>query len=271
MKKLFDRYGRSITYLRISLTKRCNLKCIYCYPRRRKETRDANPLSREEIRKIAEESSLLGISKIRLTGGEPLLRKDVINIVKDIASNPGIKELCLTTNGILLKKYASRLKKAGLTRVNVSLDTLQREIYKKITGKDKLNDVLMGIRAAQKAGLSVKINFLCLNGTNESEKGQILKFCRGNSLQLQFIKRIHFPSGKDTKISSSYDRPPDCKTCNKIRLTSEGLLLPCLFSPDAVDLRKHKDIRAAIKKVVACKPKDGFKPISNRYMIDIGG
>ena len=270
--KLIDPFGRQITYLRIAITKKCNLRCFYCYPKERQETNEENLLSAEEIVNVAVKATNLGIRKIRLTGGEPLLREDIIDIIERLAMNKNIKELCLTTNGTLLKKYAFELKRAGLGRINISLDSLKPKTFRKLTQKDKLNEVLEGIEVAKKLSFPIKINFVELKGINESEKEEFIKFCKKDGLKIQFIKKMDLALGKEEiDHSSSYDRPPDCRTCNKIRLTSDGFLSPCLFSNYSINIRKYIDTTEAIRLVVSRKPKDGCIPGPNRFMIDIGG
>ncbi|MDD5045217.1 MAG: radical SAM protein [Candidatus Omnitrophica bacterium] len=274
MRKLIDPYGRQITYLRIAVTKRCNLRCVYCFPTGAEISDKADLLSGEEIINIATKAVACGITKIRFTGGEPLLRKDIISLISRTAAIKGIQEVALTTNGIFLADYAKELKKAGLKRVNVSLDSLRPEIYEHITKKHCLNDVLHGIKTASQEGLEVKLNFVVLEGVNDMEQRDFIDFCKRNGYKMQFIKKMDFSRGKESSGNgdgSLFHRPPDCRLCNKIRLTSDGLLLPCLFSKETVNIRDYKDEDRAIARVVSLKPKNGCTAVRKRSMIHIGG
>lgn len=185
-----DRYGRELTYLRVSLIDRCNLRCLYCMPQGL-----LNPFHKEELLDLDETFELISvfseleISKVRLTGGEPLLRKGVPSLVARIKRLPGIREVVMTTNGVLLKDFAHDLKNAGLDRINVSLDTLDRENFKRITGMDKLNEVLEGIRAVADAGIGpIKINAVLMKGMNDHEILDLLRFSVERSYDLRFIE-----------------------------------------------------------------------------------
>ncbi|MFQ5736490.1 MAG: GTP 3',8-cyclase MoaA [Thermodesulfobacteriota bacterium] len=177
MKKLVDAYERKIDYLRISVTDRCNLRCVYCMPPEGIELVESSGILRyEEFLRIARIAVGHGVSKIRVTGGEPLVRKGIIEFLSSLASLDGLDDLSLTTNGVLLKEYAPRLKAAGLRRVNVSLDSLKRERFEKMTRGDNLCQVLEGLDAAEAAGLTpVKINMVAIKGFNDDE---ILAFAR---------------------------------------------------------------------------------------------
>jgi len=177
-------------YLRVSLTDRCNLNCIYCRPKGRvKLIRREELLSFEEIVDFIKFLTNFGLRKVRLTGGEPLLRKDVVKLIEMIAGVEKIKDIALTTNGIILEKFARKLKKAGLSRVNISLDTLNKEKFIKITGSDKLPEVIRGIKAAKEAGLEpVKVNVVALKGLNDNEVLDFVDFALKNSLILRFIE-----------------------------------------------------------------------------------
>jgi len=274
MRKLIDPYGRKITYIRISVTKKCNLRCLYCYPAGTEVSDGPDVLSTEEIINIAKKAVVSGITKIRFTGGEPLLRKDIILIIDRVSRLKGIKEVAITTNGVFLGDYVRDLKKAGVKRVNVSLDSLKPDIYKNITTKDCLNDVLRGIKSASKEGLEVKLNFVVLEGINDTEEQDFINFCNINGYKMQFIKKMDFTQGKENSGNgngSVFSRPPDCRLCNKIRLTSDGLLLPCLFSKEVVNIRDYNDEEKGITKAVSLKPKNGCMSVVNRFMIHIGG
>ncbi len=187
---MIDRFGRTLTYLRVSLIDRCNLRCLYCMPHGLLNPfREDELLSVDETAEIVSMFAELGISKVRLTGGEPLLKKGVPDLVRRIKNFPGIREVVMTTNGVLLAAFASELKKAGLDRLNVSLDTLDRENFKRITGLDKLNDVLRGIEAARAAGIGpIKINAVLMKGYNDSEVLDLLRFAVEGDMELRFIE-----------------------------------------------------------------------------------
>ena len=187
---MIDRFGRKLTYLRVSLIDRCNLRCLYCMPQGL-----LNPFKEDEILSTDETAEVvsifaeLGINKVRLTGGEPLLKKGVPDLVRRIKSFPGIQEVVMTTNGVLLESFSRELKNAGLDRLNVSLDTLDRENFKRITGLDKLQDVLAGIEAAAKAGIGpIKINTVLMKGYNDGEILDLVQYAVERSFQIRFIE-----------------------------------------------------------------------------------
>jgi len=164
-----DSYGRTIDYLRISVTEACNFRCIYCAPNGYAAPQ-TSPLTGEEIERVARAAVALGVTKIRLTGGEPLLRRDIVEIVRAVASVEGVRDLALTTNGFMLARLAPDLARAGLNRVNISLDTLRRERFARITGIDAFDEVWAGIQAAEDAELApVKINVVVMRGVNDDE------------------------------------------------------------------------------------------------------
>ena len=185
-----DQFAREITYLRVSLIDRCNLRCFYCMPHGLLNPfKEEELLTMDEIVEIVSLFAELGIWKVRLTGGEPLLRKGVPDLVARIKAVPGIREVVMTSNGVLLKHFAQGLKEAGLNRINVSLDTLDRENFKYITGLDKLNDVLEGIEAAAKAGIApIKINAVLMKGVNDGEILDLVNFSVERSFDLRFIE-----------------------------------------------------------------------------------
>ena len=275
-----DDFGREINYLRISVTDRCNLRCRYCMPEA--GYADIIPreeiLSFEEIVRVAEAAAKLGIRKIRLTGGEPLVRHNVVDLISKIHEIEGIEEIGITTNGILLPEMAEDLKKAGVTRVNISIDTMDPEKYKRITRGGDLDRVLAGIEAAKKAGLTpVKLNIVALGGFNEDEFGDFIELTRRENYIIRFIELMpighadvgdsygfisnqeilsRFPElvpVENEKFSVSDDyRLPDgkgkvgfisalshhfCASCNKIRLTSDGKIKPCLHSNEEIDMK----------------------------------
>ncbi|MEM2110555.1 MAG: GTP 3',8-cyclase MoaA [Candidatus Bathyarchaeia archaeon] len=185
---LLDPFGRPVETIRVSVTQRCNLNCFYCHREGEKSNNNVEMTS-EEIRKIIAIAASFGIGKVKITGGEPLVRNDIVDIVRKIKNTHNIKEVSMTTNGILLKNYASNLKNAGLSRINVSLDTLSPDKFKSITGTDALEIVISGIREAVKVGLSpVKVNMVALKGMNEKEIVDMVDFAKVNGLILQIIE-----------------------------------------------------------------------------------
>ncbi len=268
---LFDRFKRRINYLRISVTDRCNLRCIYCMPEEGINWRKPEEIiSYEEIEQVVAEGVKLGITKIRLTGGEPLVRKGIISLVERLKKIPGLEEVALTTNGILLEQYASSLREAGLDRINISLDSLRPDRYCLITRGGNLNRVLRGIEAARQAGFRrTKINMVLIPGLNTDEMDEMAEFCRRHDLILQ---RIHHYSLDDHETCSSHfqiERPPRCEECNRLRLTADGKLKPCLFSNIEIPI-DLENVAESLKKAVKLKPYRGTK-CSNRGNWEIGG
>ncbi len=298
----------SIDYLRISVTDRCNLRCVYCNPLGDCGFFEHGEILRfEEIERITGLFTECGISKIRLTGGEPLVRKDIVGLVEKLAAIPAIESLALTTNGVLLEPLAARLKDAGLQRVNISVDSAQRDSYKCITGFDLLPKVTKGIYKAIEAGLTpVKINSVIIKGLNDSAE-QITALA-GMSIHLPLTVRFieYCPTGKYTKPASDYlpnsevravierkygplfsvieghNHGPAlnfkvkdsagaigfisgrsstfCCSCNRLRLTSNGKLMPCLYSAHTYDLKKlirsgasEKAILDLLKRIISEK------------------
>ncbi|MCR5775627.1 MAG: GTP 3',8-cyclase MoaA [Lachnospiraceae bacterium] len=191
-----DGYGRNIDYVRISLTDKCNLRCRYCMPESGiKNLEHKDILSFEEIQRLVRILSQLGINRIRLTGGEPLVRRGVTDLVKILCRTEGIRELVMTSNGCLLSEYANELAEAGLSGINISLDTLNRDTFIRITGRDELINVLSGIDAAKKAGLKVKLNCVPILGTNDGEMEELTLYAREKELDLRFIELMPLGCG----------------------------------------------------------------------------
>lgn len=202
---LIDAHGRIHDYLRISVTDRCNLRCLYCMGEDGVEQLSHNDiLSYEEIMRVVEAGVELGISKIRITGGEPLVRKGIVSLVEKVAALKGIKDLAMTTNGILLPRFAKKLKNAGLRRVNISLDTLKADLYNKITRCGHLQQVLDGIEAALAEELKpVKLNFVLMKGVNDQEVLDFLQLARAKELHVRFIE--YMPIGDhDSSYNDHY-------------------------------------------------------------------
>ena len=197
-----DKYERPIISLRITLTNRCNVNCLYCHHDGMVKSKDE--MTADELYTICKIAKKLGVKKIRLSGGEPLLKKDIVEIVQKIASLD-FKDISMTTNGILLEKYAQDLKDAGLDRVNVSLDTLDRKTFKLITKKDYLEDAKKGILKAVEVGLyPVKINMVIMKDINQNEIDDMFEFCKENDIVLQLIELIESENCDDDKFSEDY-------------------------------------------------------------------
>lgn len=310
MTGLKDSFFRVIDYLRISVTDRCNLRCVYCMP-----SEGVAPfhhddiLSYEEIIRIVRIAAGLGVKKVRLTGGEPLTRKNIAFLVSGIKKISGIEDLSLTTNGMLLRQHAATLADAGLDRVNVSIDSFRAERFREITRGGDLETVLCGIEAARKAGLSpVKINMVPVRGINDDEIEDFARMTLGSDCDVRFIEFM--PSGPEglwgpekyistdemqeiiQRIAplspvrvrkngpSKYYRLEGakgvvgfisalthhfCSECNRLRLTAEGKLRPCLFSETEIDLRSSlrsgtadEEIERLLRLSIEIKPKEHY-------------
>lgn len=190
---MLDRYGRVINYLRISVTDRCNLRCCYCMPEGVQDVGMKNILTFEEIWEIVRTGVSLGITHIRITGGEPLVRKGCVDLIRGIREIPGVETITMTTNGVLLRNYGKQLKEAGVDGVNISLDTLDPEEFYKITGKRELQEVLAGIRAAKTAGLPVKLNAV---NRKELDPIPLVRYAQEENLPLRFIEMMPVGYGK---------------------------------------------------------------------------
>lgn len=318
---MLDSYGRRINYLRISVTDLCNLRCKYCMPERGiKKIAHDEILKLEEIQNLAESFVEAGVDKIRITGGEPLVRRGIIKLVEGIGNLTKVKDFAMTTNGMLLKKYALDLKNAGLNRVNVSLDTLDEKKYSKITKSGKLSDVLDGIEAAKKAGLSpIKLNVVLIKGFNEDEIEDFVNLTKHEEIDVRFIELMPIGALKywslnnyisnetvlekaaglietetlDVSSPARYYKIPGgkgkvglinpisckfCENCNRIRLTADGKIKPCLHSNEEIDLkiplRQGENINKLIQNIIKNKPKEHNLEDGNyisRNMMDIGG
>jgi cyclic pyranopterin phosphate synthase len=323
-----DSFGRSINYLRISVTDRCNLRCIYCMPPEGvPQISHSEILSYEEIRTVVQAAAELGINKIRLTGGEPLVRADFPELVRMLTQIEGIEELSLTTNGTILKKYALELKQAGLSRVNVSLDTLKPDKFRYITRLGEFKTVLEGIEAAKEAGFEpVKINTVIMRGINDDEVLDFARMTCEDGWHVRFIELMPFkgvaefvPSielQQHISLLGKLEPCPDsigitgngpaiyyrlagargtigfinpltehsfCSRCNRMRLTPDGKLRPCLLGEDEIDLKtplrnnaSMEELKSLILKAVASKPEhhhleEGNVRLDNRKMSQIGG
>lgn len=266
---MYDRFNRRISYLRISVTDRCNFRCVYCMPAEGVPLKShAEILSFDEIVEIVRVGAELGLRKIRLTGGEPLVRKDLPVLVKMIAAVDGIEEIALTTNGVFLPQLAKPLKEAGLNRVNISLDTLDPEKFRKITRGGKVEDVIRGIDAAIEAGLSpVKINFVRIPGENEDDEKAVREFCAAKNLQLRFIRQMNLKTGEFDAVDGGYGGI--CEVCNRLRLTADGFIVPCLHSGLRYNVREL-GILQAFQRAVEFKPEKGTGTETHEFS-NIGG
>ena len=330
-----DGQGRQIDYLRISLTDRCNLRCIYCMPEHGvKSIPHESILTLEEVHKAIECASQLGIKHIRLTGGEPTVRKGLLSLIERTAQTPGIESVALTANAILLPNMAADLKAAGLSRVNISLDTLDAEQYRFITRRGNLDDALKGVEAALSSGLSpVKLNTVVVRSLNQD----LLSFARltiDAPLHVRFIEYMPIGSGEDcggcgwglddvvpakeiietinmqaqsiglgslqpTTATpdgwgpAQYYRLPDaqgtvgvisaisnhfCASCNRLRLTADGKIKPCLFSDTEYDIRSalrkgdKEEVLSVFEAALSHKPSGHEHRIGTRRMMSqVGG
>lgn len=339
-----DRYGRKIDYLRLSITDLCNYRCVYCMGSEGVQKKDhSDILSIEELISVGKAAVACGVKKIRITGGEPLVRKGLISLCKELKAIPGLEELALTTNGAMLKEMAHDLKEAGVDRINISLDTLKEKRFSEITRIGKLSDVLSGIDAAKDAGFSeIKINVVLLGGVNEDEIEDFAAFAKDHSVQVRFIELMpigpcknwdkgRFVSAdvvlekapglvfrgkegvariydfddlecKESKNDKSEGRSEDrsegrskekskgsiglisplsqcfCSECNRIRVTADGRLLPCLHRDLEYKLKglSEDEMKKTMEAAIANKP-DGHKMGDTHrsdnpdYMHQIGG
>ena len=284
---LVDSCGRTVNYLRISITDTCNLKCCYCSPpfSGRARLHRSEILSYEELTTVAQAAVAAGITKIRITGGEPLVRRGVVDFCRMLSGIHGLADLSLTTNGMKLAALAEPLFDAGVRRLNISLDTLQRDRFEQITGRDALEDVLAGIEKAEAIGFEpIKINTVVMRGINHDEVPDLAALTFVKPYQVRFIELMPFQNGAEVPHGELYvpireimhlipgintsrvGRPGTsagparlcklqgaqgqvgfiapmswhfCGSCNRLRLTADGKIRTCLFSPSEIDLKKH--------------------------------
>lgn len=297
MAELTDRFNRKHTYLRISVTDRCNLRCLYCMPEEGMTFMEQERLlTYDQIAEVVETAAGYGISKLRITGGEPLVRPGLAGLVAKLKRIPGIQEISLTTNGLLLGRQAAELKAAGLDRVNISLDTLDSARFMFIARRGRLDKVLEGIQAAEAAGLTpIKLNCVLLKGVNDDEIGRFLRLTQERPVHVRFIE--YMPIGHDdagwrerylplarvveeaTRLGLDFaplaDGPTGngpsenyriagapgtfglihpvsnhfCSSCNRLRLTAEGDLKPCLYWVDELSVRPALGSPAAMREL----------------------
>ncbi|HDP93933.1 MAG TPA: radical SAM protein [Candidatus Aminicenantes bacterium] len=255
---MFDSWGRDIHYLRISVTDRCNLRCRYCMPESGIQLkRHTEILSYEKMARVAAAAADMGFWKIRLTGGEPLVRRGVVDLVAMLRAIPKVREIAMTTNGVLLDRYADDLQRAGLDRLNISVDSIDPRRYRMITRVGDLSRVLGGIRAAESAGFqNTKINMVVMQDTTEAEIRALDRFCRERNMRLQRIHHYNLGDHNSIPVSNPAERPLPCNRCNRIRLTADGFLKPCLFSDQMIPV-DFQDIRACIQRAIRDKPPAG--------------
>jgi len=268
---MFDSYKREINYLRISVTDRCNLRCTYCMPEAGIKLKShTDILTYEKIVQIAAEAVRLGIHKLRITGGEPLVRKNIAFLIHELKAIPGISEVSMTSNGTLLDLLAGDIHAAGLDRLNISLDTLDAGKYRRITRNGDIQRVFSGIDQALKQGFrQIKINMVLLPGFNDHEVENMKRFCQERGLVLQRINHYSLHSLESIARGFTAERPLPCSICNRLRLTADGKLKPCLFSnlEFAVDFRQ---VRTSLEKAIGAKPAYGTH-CGNRENWQIGG
>jgi cyclic pyranopterin phosphate synthase len=225
-------------------------------------------LSFNEIAEFTRTAVGKGITKVRITGGEPLVRKNIAVLVRMIADIPGIRDLSMTTNGVLLKKHAVDLKEAGLHRVNVSLDSVDIERFAEITRGGNVRDVIEGIDAAIKAGLTpVKINCVIKSSTHEKDAREVTEFCNRKGLEIRYIRQMDLVKGHFYPVDGGDGGR--CQSCNRLRLTANGKLKPCLFNDIEIDIRKTS-YEKAILEAIRMKPECGIKNLTG-YFYNIGG
>lgn len=319
-----DRYGRIIDYLRVSIIDWCNLHCIYCQPEMIKRTH-YEILSYEEIIRVIRLSTQLGIKKIRITGGEPLMRRNITFFIKELSRIAGIEDLAMTTNGNLLHRYACSLKEAGLQRLNISLDSLQAKKYEEITRGGKLNQVILGIEEAFKANFDpIKINIVPMKGINDDELEDFVRLTIEKPVHVRFIELMpmnhnflweerYFPVSQiKERLKRCFALKPVsdvnvcgpaeyykidgakglvgfinpisehfCSRCNRLRLTPDGKIRPCLESDMEIDIKtplrtgqSDEEIKELLLAAVQLKPKrHQFTPkrVGLRQMSAIGG
>ena len=247
---LKDKYERPILSLRITITNRCNENCIYCHHDGMVSSKDE--MTPDEIHTICKVAKKIGVRKIRLSGGDPLVRKDIVEIVEKIASLD-FKDISLTTNGVLLGKYAKDLKDAGLDRINVSLDTLNPETYEFVTKRNYLDKAKEGILKAVEVGLyPVKINMVIMKDINQDEVKDMFEFCKKNNMVLQLIaddvrerkfmqgRKKYYINDGEIEIVRPVDNSSFCASCSRLRVTPDGKIKPCLLRNDnLVELISH--------------------------------
>ena len=265
---MHDRFKRNINYLRISVTDMCNLRCGYCMPAESvKLIQHDDILSFEEITALTRQAVALGMDKVRLTGGEPLVRRDILTLVDMLGQIKGIQDFAMTTNGIQLPDYAPDLKAAGIQRLNISLDTLNPARYRAITRVGRVEHVLAGIEAALQVGFQrIKLNCVIDQSPDEPDARTVAAFGAERGLDVRFIRQMDMAQGRFWRVFGGDGG--HCVTCNRLRLSSDGKIYPCLFSDQAYDIREL-GVEKALCMAVAGKPESGHK--SNNRFYRVGG
>lgn len=266
---MLDKYNRKINYLRVSVTDRCNLRCRYCMPENGiRLMKHQDILSFAEITEVVEAAARMGVNKVRITGGEPLVRKGITDLTRMISDIEGITELAMTTNGILLPTFAKDLKKAGLQRVNISLDSMKAEKYHSITRVGNIEGVLKGIDAALDAGLTpVKLNCVVNKNAMEADAQEVKAFAEKKGIEVRFIPQMNLQEGIFGEVIGGSGG--HCASCNRLRLTPNGMVKPCLFSDIEYSVRKL-GAEKALLMAVENKPKCGSSSQKSSFY-NIGG
>ena len=315
-----DTYGREITYLRLSVTELCNLRCRYCMPEEGVfKKRHEDMLTHEEMVLAVRAAASLGITKLRITGGEPLIKPDIVSLCQELSQIDGIRELCLTTNGTLLPNLAAPLREAGVDRLNISLDTLDKEKYRRITRRGDLSEALRGIETALCEGFrKIKINAVLIGGFNDDEIPALAELTRRYPLDVRFIELMPMydsgdfgpeafipytvvterlpelePAAADGGVAKLYRLPGAqgniglispvsahfCAACNRIRITADGKIKPCLHSSEEISIKGMdlEEMEQAIRRAILEKPQwhgelsYSERSRANRNMNQIGG
>jgi len=266
---MLDKYNRRINYLRISVTDRCNMRCRYCMPAEGvKLISHSEILSFDEITSFARTAVDLGVNKVRITGGEPLVRKGIEELVAMIAGIEGIKDLSMTTNGTMLRKFAVPLAEAGMHRVNVSLDTLDPHKFMWLTRGGNVESTIDGIKAALEAGLTpVKINCVVKKSHDEPDARAVKKLGERLGLEVRYIRQMDLARGEFGIVEGGDGG--NCASCNRLRLTANGKVKPCLFNDLEYDVREL-GAEGAIKKAIENKPPCGSYNMNGKFY-NIGG
>jgi cyclic pyranopterin phosphate synthase len=261
---MYDSFNRRIHYLRISVTDRCNLRCRYCMPAEGvAQVPHAEILRYEELIELVSTGVELGIDKVRLTGGEPLLRRNLTDLVAALAAIPGLRDLALTTNACHLPQWAVPLKQAGLHRINISLDTLDPARFAELTRGGNLQEVLAGIEAAVAAGFTpIKLNCVITNSPDEPDAQAVAAYGAARGLPVRFIRRMNTREGRFWQVVGGTGG--HCAACNRLRVASNGRIFPCLFSDLSFSVREL-GARAALRAAVAHKPAAGIASENQFY------
>ena len=315
-----DTYGREISYLRLSVTELCNLRCRYCMPEDGVfKKRHEDMLTHEEMVLAVKAAASLGITKLRITGGEPLVKPDIVPLCREMAQIEGIRELCLTTNGTLLPKLATPLREAGVDRLNISLDTLDGSKYRRITRRGELSQALQGIEAALREDFrKIKINAVLIGGFNDDEIPALAELTRRYPVDVRFIELMPMydsgdfgpeafipytvvterlpelePAAADGGVAKLYRLPGAqgniglispvsahfCAACNRIRITADGKIKPCLHSSEEISIKgmSLEEMERTIRKAILENPQwhgelsYSERSHANRNMNQIGG